>query len=282
MQQRVLVIEDDTADARLATIALNGGYDCTVVSMILEADAALRSSQFDLIITDLSLPDAPAGAEPAVVAHLRAKAHRETAIVVYTGADLPAAITASLVVAGANSIVVKRHPDNGQLRSAAAAAVAHRRAELQREAEIRQAERSLLGEQLEEMGAATRENTGVVRGHSELLTTTAKEVAATVANAMEEAHGMTGGLKEEVAEMRTALAEMGTALAEIRDVLTRPSWPARAASWLWNSALQSSPTVWGRLLAVVAFVATGIAAVIPWFQPVAEYLNTLREVEQAP
>ncbi|MFT5680562.1 MAG: CheY-like chemotaxis protein [Myxococcota bacterium] len=103
---RTLVVEDNTDDWLLVKRALNGGYSCVHVESMAEALAALKDHIFDLIISDLALPDVAAGQQHIGVEALR-RAAPGLPIVVVTGGDLGASVCATLVRAGASTIAVK-------------------------------------------------------------------------------------------------------------------------------------------------------------------------------
>jgi diguanylate cyclase (GGDEF)-like protein len=104
----VLVVEDSPSDALLLSEHLKGiaSVRVTMVSTLLEATTALHNSDFDVIFTDLTLPDAR-GVD--TVLRLRS-ASPNAAIVVCSGID-DQAMTLQLVHLGAHECIAKETLD---------------------------------------------------------------------------------------------------------------------------------------------------------------------------
>ena len=102
---RVLIVEDSNADMLLMNKRLLTKWsesECVCVGSLAHARAALRASDFDLVLLDLNLPD---GLGPRTVAEVRGF-NKSIPIVVVTGMATALTVDECLRV-GANKVVVK-------------------------------------------------------------------------------------------------------------------------------------------------------------------------------
>ncbi len=99
---KVLVVEDNPADAELAEIYLSSKYEVKVANRVTAAIMILRSGTFDAVLTDLTLPDA-SGLE--AVTRLQSVS-QEPAIIVVTGLN-DESIGQRAVELGAQDYLVK-------------------------------------------------------------------------------------------------------------------------------------------------------------------------------
>ncbi len=106
LRHRVLLVEDDPGDAELVQISLRRAhetrYDVWHVETLGDAQACLGRDDFDLVLLDLSLPDA-SGPWPFHALH---EAHPDLPIVVFTRFD-EVEVGARLLHEGAQDHLVK-------------------------------------------------------------------------------------------------------------------------------------------------------------------------------
>ncbi len=102
--QRVLVIEDDLVNQEiLRRMLVHLGAEVTVVGHGRDAAAARARRTFDLVLSDLHLPDTD-GIE--LVHHLRAEAGARTMVIGLTG-DVSAVTHARMLAAGMDAVLSK-------------------------------------------------------------------------------------------------------------------------------------------------------------------------------
>jgi len=110
----VLLIEDNDGDARLVRLYLKGAehhnFDLTHVTYLVDAKTALKNNSFNIILLDLSLPDA-SGIDTVTAV---SKAAPYTAIVVMTGI-YDALLAVNAIAAGAQDFLVKGEADSAVL-----------------------------------------------------------------------------------------------------------------------------------------------------------------------
>jgi DNA-binding response OmpR family regulator len=91
MQKRILLIEDNT-DVRelLARLLRMNGYEVTTAGGVEEALAAAADGMFDVILTDLGLPDGEAAEIVRAIAEKDAalNLHKTVRTIVLTGRDI--------------------------------------------------------------------------------------------------------------------------------------------------------------------------------------------------
>ncbi len=121
---RVLVVEDNPADAELAEIYLSAKYNVQVTSRVTAAIAILRGGNFDAVLTDLTLPDA-SGLE--AVTKLQSVS-LDPALIVVTGLD-DESIGQRAVELGAQDYLVKGRFDEESLDRAMRYATERKRSE---------------------------------------------------------------------------------------------------------------------------------------------------------
>lgn len=125
-QVRVLLVEDDPADAALlaecAESLKDADYSLTVARTLREALTLLDSDAFDTILLDLRLPDAQG---PGLVKELRLSA-ADTPVVVLTGQE-DEALAQRCVEAGAQDYLAKSELRPVTLRRAISFAIARAR-----------------------------------------------------------------------------------------------------------------------------------------------------------
>ena len=125
---RILLVEDNAGDSRLLREILReiptAKFQLTPAERLAEALARLAAESFDLVLTDLTLPDSQ-GLETFQKIHAQA---RHTPVVVLSGVDDESlAITA--VREGAQDYLVKGHLDAGNLGRALRHAIERQRIE---------------------------------------------------------------------------------------------------------------------------------------------------------
>ena len=100
---RILLVEDaeDIRDA-FALLLKSEGADVVATATGIEAAEAAERQHFDIVLTDLGLPDIPGD---AVIRHVLAKARRRPRVVVLTGYDEP--FTSRARQAGADVVLNK-------------------------------------------------------------------------------------------------------------------------------------------------------------------------------
>jgi diguanylate cyclase (GGDEF)-like protein len=121
---RVLVVEDNPADAELAVFYLSAKYTVLVAEDVQSAIAMLHESTFAAILTDLTLPDAT---DLEAVTMLQAAAP-EPALIVITGLD-DETIGQRAVQLGAQDYLVKGRFDSDSLDRAMRYATERKRSE---------------------------------------------------------------------------------------------------------------------------------------------------------
>lgn len=145
---RVLVLEDDDADFRILSHSLAQAvatYEIQRVARIQDAVAEVERTTFDLILTDLTLPD---GREMDAVRRIRAASPRCPMIVLTTVID--AELEAAAIAAGAQDYFIKHEAGPNVLHRA----LQHARQRMQHRLEVDQ-----LVEQLcEQQSALKRKN----------------------------------------------------------------------------------------------------------------------------
>lgn len=150
---RILLIEDDAADARLVTRFLSGhsdqvqAFDVQHVWRLDEALARLKEHDFDVVVCDVHLPDA---AGPEVIAALVA-ADADLPVVALTGQD-DAALGLASIEAGAEGYLTKDRVDALGLRRALVHTFARVRERRRLQLSIARAHR----DELEALNAALR------------------------------------------------------------------------------------------------------------------------------
>jgi signal transduction histidine kinase len=113
---RVLVVEDNPADAALVRALLVKPPDCyrtTVAQRVSEAEAKLKAETFDVALLDMSLPDA----EGVDALHRVREAAPSMPIVILSGQD-DEALATKAVAAGAQDYLLKGHVSELTLRRA--------------------------------------------------------------------------------------------------------------------------------------------------------------------
>jgi diguanylate cyclase (GGDEF)-like protein len=121
---KVLIVEDNPADAELAEIYLSSKYEVKVASRVTAAISILRAGTFDAVLTDLTLPDA-SGLE--AVTKLQSVS-QDPALIVVTGLD-DEAIGQRAVELGAQDYLVKGRFDEESLDRAMRYATERKRSE---------------------------------------------------------------------------------------------------------------------------------------------------------
>jgi CheY-like chemotaxis protein len=81
-QRRVLLVEDDTVDAKTCIRLLEDRYHMTWATTLAEAKDLVQSEYFDLVLLDLSLPD---GHGLELLTQVRKSLRRDVPIVILTG-----------------------------------------------------------------------------------------------------------------------------------------------------------------------------------------------------
>lgn len=81
-RQHVLIVEDDTVDAKSAMRHLDSSYRLTWATTLMEAKDLVQSEVFDAVLLDLSLPD---GHGLELLTQLRKNLHSDVPIVILTG-----------------------------------------------------------------------------------------------------------------------------------------------------------------------------------------------------
>ena len=123
---RILLVEDNPGDARLLQVYLReagaGRFDLTHADSLAGGIEHLRSHRVDLVLLDLSLPDAH-GMETVRRAHAAAS---DKPIVVLTGLD-DEAVALDAVRAGAQDYLIKGRIDSGLLVRAIRYAIERKR-----------------------------------------------------------------------------------------------------------------------------------------------------------
>lgn len=211
---RILLVEDNPGDARLLREVLREtpslSFDLVHVERLADARASLESHAADVILLDLSLPDAH-GLE-SVTRTLELAP--DVPIVVLTGLD-DEATALRAVQAGAQDYLVKGQVDGGTL--ARAIRYARERKQLERE-------RALLLER-EREARATAE--GAVRARDEMLrvvshdlgnSLSAIRVIATVLLRTLPAEGDDGGVRQKIESVRELVEQMHRLRQDLLDV----------------------------------------------------------------
>ncbi len=121
---RVLIVEDNPADAELAVLYLAPKYAVFVADHVHAAVAMLRKMHFEAVLTDLTLPDA---VELEAVVKLQTAAS-EAALIVVTGLD-DEMTGQRAVQLGAQDYLVKGHFDGDSLDRAMRYAIERKRVE---------------------------------------------------------------------------------------------------------------------------------------------------------
>lgn len=121
---KVLVVEDNPADAELAEIYLSSKYDVKVANRVTAAISILRGGNFDAVLTDLTLPDA-SGLE--AVTKLQSVS-QDPALIVVTGLN-DESIGQRAVELGAQDYLVKGRFDEESLDRAMRYATERKRSE---------------------------------------------------------------------------------------------------------------------------------------------------------
>ncbi len=100
---RILLVED-AEDIRnvFAMLLASEGAEVVATATGTEAAQVAEREQFDIVLTDLGLPDIPGD---AVIRHVLSKAHRRPRVVVLTGYDEP--FTSRARQAGADVVLNK-------------------------------------------------------------------------------------------------------------------------------------------------------------------------------
>ncbi len=129
VREQVLVIDDDRGICECVELLLErAGYVCVVTHVGHDGIAALESREFDLLITDLRLPDA-SGLD--IVARAK-ELHPETQVIMMTGfSSVESAIEA--LRRGANDYIIKPF-DNDDFRFSVERALGERRTRRENEA----------------------------------------------------------------------------------------------------------------------------------------------------
>jgi diguanylate cyclase (GGDEF)-like protein len=124
--QRVLLVEDSPTDVLLARRALEllGGFECRHVATLKDAVRALHDGTFDVVLTDLTLPDAR-----GVDAILRIRECAADAILVACTGSSDDALAMRVIELGAQEFIVKAGLDAAGLRRALDFAHVRREAE---------------------------------------------------------------------------------------------------------------------------------------------------------
>lgn len=120
-RQQILVVEDDTLDAKAIERALGEELAVTRAKDLAGAIALLSQARYDLVVLDLSLPD---GHGLELVRHLRTELQLDTPVIVVTGHGngiSPTATTSTIT-----GFVAKSELRSDTLRAAVSSALAHR------------------------------------------------------------------------------------------------------------------------------------------------------------
>lgn len=147
---KVLLVEDNPGDAKLLDLMLEEAlptYSLIHANSLAEAVGIIRSKQFDVILLDLSLPDA-SGHQGFWQLHAVAFA---TPIIVMTGLD-DEALASELAQAGAQDFLVKGSVDARILQRAMRYAIERKRAESQLRVAARVFESTMEGILIAELG----------------------------------------------------------------------------------------------------------------------------------
>ncbi|GBG13215.1 diguanylate cyclase [Novimethylophilus kurashikiensis] len=164
----VLLVEDNPGDARLLDLMLQEAlpdYSLTHAASLSEAFPLVREGRFDVILLDLSLPDA-SGHQTFWQLHSVAFS---TPIIVMTGLD-DEALAAELAQAGAQDFLVKGTVDARVLQRAMRYAIERKRAESQLRLAARVFESTMEGILIVEVGgriAAANDAFCKITGHAE-------------------------------------------------------------------------------------------------------------------
>ncbi|HEY3328135.1 MAG TPA: EAL domain-containing protein [Novimethylophilus sp.] len=165
---KVLLVEDNPGDARLLDLMLQEvlpSYSLSHAGSLTEAITQIRAEKFDIILLDLSLPDAT-GHQTFWQLHAVALA---TPIIVMTGLD-DEALAAELAQAGAQDFLVKGSVDARVLQRAMRYAIERKRAESQLRLAARVFENTMEGILIAEVGgriAAANDAFCNITGHIE-------------------------------------------------------------------------------------------------------------------
>ncbi|MDX1561533.1 MAG: PAS domain-containing protein, partial [Gammaproteobacteria bacterium] len=81
-KERILLVEDDTVDAKTAMRHLKDNYDLTWATTLAEAKDMVQAESYDLVLLDLSLPD---GHGLELLTEVRRDLHKDVPIVILTG-----------------------------------------------------------------------------------------------------------------------------------------------------------------------------------------------------
>lgn len=119
---RILLIEDNPGDARLIREALGAGFSLTVAATLGPALGLLRDRTFDVVLTDLNLPDAR-GLEAFTRVHAEAP---QLPVVVLTGVD-DETVAIQAVQAGAQDYLVKGQVNGDSVTRAVRYAIERRK-----------------------------------------------------------------------------------------------------------------------------------------------------------
>lgn len=112
---KVLMIEDDPAHQKLASLLMEGAYDFAFANTVAEAAEYLKTQRADVVLLDLNLPDSM-GMETLVAV---VKLFPEMPIVVWAGIG----DAAEAIRLGADEFILK-NGDFGSVRDALASAIA--------------------------------------------------------------------------------------------------------------------------------------------------------------
>ncbi|HEX6927301.1 MAG TPA: ATP-binding protein [Longimicrobiaceae bacterium] len=168
---RILLVEDNPGDARLLREHLREAgslqFELTHVERLAEAREKVRTEKIDVVLLDLSLPDAH-GLETV---RSMLEAAPEAPIIVLTGLD-DDATAVQAVQAGAQDFLVKGKVDGGLLVRAVRYARERKRLELER-AQLLASER-----------AARTEAEAAVRGRDEILRVVAHDLGNSLSAVM--------------------------------------------------------------------------------------------------
>ncbi len=110
---RVLVVEDNPADAALVRALLDTSYATSVAQRVSEAESKLRTEKYDVALLDMSLPDV----EGVDALHRLREAAPSMPIVILSGQD-DEVLATKAVAAGAQDYLLKGHVTELTLRRA--------------------------------------------------------------------------------------------------------------------------------------------------------------------
>jgi DNA-binding response OmpR family regulator len=126
---KVLLLEDDAADAKLLQMMLHQAapdqFQLTVASRLVEAQELLRKGAFDLVLSDLDLPDSRG---LSTFLQLYARTPDSTAVVVLSGLS-DEAVAATAVQKGAQDYLMKGQTNGALIARSLRLAVERRRAQ---------------------------------------------------------------------------------------------------------------------------------------------------------